>query len=290
MRTFFIAIALLGGLTVYAQDDLLSELEKEQDDRTDYVIQTFKGTRVINGHSVETKPRGALEFIIMHRFGPLNSGSYELWGLDFATIRIGLEYGISDRFGIGIGRSALDKTFDGYLKYKAVRQASGTNGFPFTITMLGSMAYKNEKSPETAGFSSSDRTAYNAQLLIARKFSPSVSFQVAPILVHRNRVNESIETNDLLALGIGGRVKLTKSVAINLEYYPRLNENSANPAFDALGVGIDIETGGHVFQLIFTNSYGMMERRLVAENGDDFFDGGIHFGFNITRTFQLKKE
>lgn len=288
MRVFITVLISISSTLLYAQnDDLLAALEKEEDNVTTYTVQTFKGTRIINGHSVEMKPAGALEFIVMHRFGALNEGSYNLWGLDFAQVRLGLEYGLTDRLGIGIGRSAVSKTFDSYLKYKVLRQASGAHAFPFTVTLLGTYAYKNEKSNATQGFSASDRMAYTGQVMIARKLSSAVSLQVAPLWLHRNRVNDLTETNDLLALGLGGRVKVTPSVAVNLEYYPRLNTPAENPNHNALGIGIDIETGGHVFQLIFSNSYGMMERQLVAENGDDFFDGGIHFGFNITRTFQL---
>src|SRR5574339_123384 len=133
MRHYLFALSLFLTGSAYAQDDLLSDLEKSQANETDYVIQTFKGTRVVNGHSIETKPGGTLEFIISHRFGTLNSGSYELWGLDQSTIRLGLEYGINDRLGVGVGRSSWDKSYDGYLKYKLLRQSTGAQSFPFTM-------------------------------------------------------------------------------------------------------------------------------------------------------------
>jgi hypothetical protein len=286
-------IAILFSLIVvsgYGQEDLLNELEKAQGEQTDYAIQTFKGTRVINGHSIETKPGGALEFIISHRFGTLNSGSYNLWGLDASTIRLGLEYGITDQFGVGVGRSSLDKSYDAYLKYKLLRQSSGVRSFPFTLTVLGSTQYKTNKSGADEGLSTSDRTSYSFQALIARKFSPGFSFQVAPVLVHRNAVDQNFFVNDLIALGLGTRARITRSLSVHLEYYARLNEKENNPNFDALGIGIDIETGGHVFQLVFTNTLGMMERIVVAETNEDFWDGDIHFGFNITRTFQLSRK
>ncbi|HEX7014279.1 MAG TPA: DUF5777 family beta-barrel protein [Cyclobacteriaceae bacterium] len=275
---------------VFAQEDLLEELEKVQGEQTDLTLQTFKGTRVINGHSVETKPGGALEFIISHRFGTLNSGSYNLWGLDASTIRLGLEYGLTDRLGIGVGRSSYDKSYDGYLKYKLLRQATGAEAFPFTLTLLASTQYKTNKSGADEGLSSSDRMSYALQALFARKFSSGFSFQVAPLLVHRNAVDQELFVNDLIALGLGGRARITRSVSLHLEYYARLNEKEGNPNHDAIGVGIDIETGGHVFQLVFTNTVGMMERIFAAETTEDFFDGDIHFGFNITRTFQLSKK
>lgn len=290
MRHFIAMFLFLCTVPAWGQDDLLKELEETQGDQTDYTIQTFKGSRVVNGHSVETKPGGALEFIISHRFGTLNSGSYNLWGLDVSTIRLGLEYGITDRLGVGIGRSSLDKSYDSYLKYKLLRQATGANSFPITLTLLGSAQYKTYKGGSDADLSSSDRTSYALQALMARKFSSGFSFQLAPVLVHRNAVDQDLFVNDLFALGLGARVKITRSMSVHAEYYARLNEKENNPNYNAIGFAIDIETGGHVFQLVFTNSLGMMERISVAETNEDFWNGDIHFGFNITRTFQLSKK
>jgi Membrane bound beta barrel domain (DUF5777) len=290
MRHYIAIFFSLIIVSAWGQEDLLKELEKTQGDRTDYTLQTFSGTRVINGHSVETKPGGSLEFIISHRFGTLNSGSYNFWGLDVSTIRLGLEYGITDRLGIGVGRSSLDKSYDSYLKYKLLRQATGVKSFPFTLTLLGSLQYKTYKGGADADLSSSDRTSYALQALFARKFSSNFSFQVAPVLVHRNTVDQALFVNDLIAIGLGARVKVTRSLSVHGEYYPRLNEKENNPNYNAIGFGIDLETGGHVFQLVFTNSLGMMERINVAETDGDFWNGDIHFGFNITRTFQLSKK
>lgn len=290
MRHLFFALTLFVFVSAHAQDDLLKDLENTETNETDYVIQTFKGTRVVNGHSTETKPGGTLEFIISHRFGTVNSGSYELWGLDQSTIRLGLEYGLTDRLGIAVGRSSWDKSYDGYLKYKLLRQSTGAKNFPFTMTLLTSMQYRTLKDATTAEMSSEDRLSYAYQALIARKFSPAFTFQVAPILVHRNAVDETQTNHDIFALGLGARVKVTRSVSVHGEYYPRLNEKENSPYYDAIGFGIDIETGGHVFQLVFTNSVGMQERLMVTETTGDFWDGDIRFGFNITRTFQLSKK
>jgi hypothetical protein len=125
MRKNITLLFLLGSISLFAQDDLMKELEQSQKPETTYIGQTFKGTRIINSQSVETKGKGELEFIFSHRFGPLNGGSFTLWGLDQAYVRIGLEYGITDRLGVAIGRSSTDKTFDGYLRYKVARQSEG---------------------------------------------------------------------------------------------------------------------------------------------------------------------
>lgn len=271
---------------VFAQDDLLKELEQTAPKEVAYTFQTFKGTRVVNGQSIETKAKGALEFIFSHRFGALNSGSYELFGLDQAYVRLGLEYGITDRLGIGIGRSSSDKIADAYFRYKIFRQQKGGTNFPFTITAFGDVSHK---SFPQSGVETIDRLAYVGQLLIARKFSRSLSLQIMPTLVHRNAIDQNTENNDQAALGVGGRIKVSKSVALTGEYYYRINPHVNTLNYNALGFGIDIETGGHVFQIIVTNTLGVTERAFITETSGDFFDGGIHLGFNVTRTFQLKK-
>ncbi len=274
----------------FAQDDLLKELEESQPVQTDFAIQTFKGTRLINGHSVETKSGGDLEFIFAHRFGPVNKGIFELFGMDDAYVRLGLDYGINDRLSASIGRNSVDKTVDGYLKYKIARQQKGATCFPVTITGLAGTAYKASprKSDVPPGFENIDRLAYVGQLLVARKFNSRLSLQVMPTLIHKNAVDRVREDNNQLALGVGGRCKITRSVAITSEYYYRLNVPAANESHNTLGFGVDIETGGHVFQLVITNTRGLTERSFITETEGDFGNGDIHFGFNVTRTFHLR--
>ena len=283
---------------VNGQDDLLNELEKQDSSNNNYTFATFKGSRVINGQSVETRRRGELEFIFSHRFGLVNGGAYTLWGLDESVTRLGLEYGITDRFGVGIGRTSADKTYDGYVRYKVLRQRD--NGTPVTITAMGTLTYKTfpneEDDPAAAAeLNANKRMAYTAQVMIARKFNTKLSLQVNPIFVHRNYVvNETYENKDDFALAFAGRYKITKSMAISAEYTARLNANENVPPtyvrYDAVGIGFDIETGGHVFQLLFTNTLGMFERFTITQTDHNFWDGDIHFGFNITRTFQLSKK
>jgi hypothetical protein len=268
----------------------MKELEQGQKNDTDYAFQTFKGTRLVNGHTVETKAKGTLEFIFAHRFGTINSGLYEFYGLDNAYVRLGLDYGITDNLSVSIGRNSVDKTMDGYLKYKLARQSKGARSFPVTVTVLGGTAYQGspKKADAPDGFQSVDRLAYVGQFLIARKVTPSLSLQVSPTLVHRNAVIQSQENNDQVALGLGGRLKVSKSIALTTEYYYRLNVPDANPYHNSFGLGIDIETGGHVFQLVMTNTRGLTERAFITQTDGSFFGGDIHLGFNVTRTFQLK--
>ena len=271
--------------------DMLSELDKEDKPTTDYTSSTFKSTRLINGQTVQTKGKGALEFIFAHRFGAINGGWYELYGLDQAYVRVGLEYGITDRMGVGIGRNSVDKTWDSYVRYKLLRQSKGLVNMPFTITAFGIAAVRTSPKTQDATYAIEfeDRLSYVGQMLIARKVNTNLSLQLMPSFVHKNIVDKTIENNDQVALGFGGRLKVTRSIALTTEYYYRLDEPNANPYYNPIGFGIDIETGGHVFQLVMTNSRGLTERAFLTETAGDFWDGDIHLGFNITRTFQLKE-
>jgi hypothetical protein len=268
----------------FAQDDLMKELEQTQKTDTDYAFQTFKGTRLINGHSVETKGKGTLEFIFAHRFGEIKGGLYEMFGLDQAYVRLGLDYGVTDNLSVSIGRNSVDKTMDSYAKYKVIRQSKGARTFPVTITALGGVAYKTIDRK----LANIDKLAYVGQLLIARKINPRLSLQLMPTIVHRNGVVKSRENNDQLALGAGGRLKVSRSIALTTEYYHRFDVPAANPYYNTFGLGIDIETGGHVFQLILTNTRGLTERAFITETEGQI--GNMHLGFNVTRTFQLKKK
>lgn len=286
MKKILPVILILFSFTIsLTAQDLLSQLQSSSVQEKEYIYQTFKGTRVVNGFSVETKGKGELEFIIGHRFGRINSGAYNFFGWDDAYIRFGLEYGLTDRLNIGIGRSSHNKVYDSYLRYKLIRQSKG-GGSPITATVIGS-----------AGIQSVDQTLslksqvyYSTQILVARKFSPKFSMQLAPTFVHANRVDQNVENNNQLALGLGGRYKLNGSIAINGEYYHRLSAPDSSFYKNSLAIGVDIETGGHVFQLIFSNTQGMVDRTYIGQTEGDFFAGDIHFGFNITRTFQLRKQ
>jgi len=292
MRVLFILFFSMGSKIAFCQGDLLSELEQAEEPSKEYVIATFKGTRLVNGQSVEVKSKGQLEFIFAHRFGRINDGIYELFGLDQAYVRIGLEYGITDRLGIGFGRNSVDKTMDTYLRYKVLRQSTGPKSFPVTVTAFGNMAIRTSPRKEDATFDITleDRIAYTGQLLIARKFSQVLSLQLMPTIVHKNTVDKTIENNDQFALGVGGRVKVSRSVALTSEYYYRIATPTKNPNYNSLGFGVDIETGGHVFQLVISNTRGLTERAFITETTGNFFAGDLHLGFNVTRTFQIKKK
>lgn len=281
-----LALFMILSQRLTAQDDLLRQLQQQADSTAaTYTIATFKGTRLINGHSVELRSRKVLDFIIAHRFGRLNSGAYHFFGLDEANIRLGLDYGISDRLNIGIGRSSFEKVYDGFVKYKFLRQGKGKGASPLSAVAFASAAIGTLHSPHE--LSLSNRLSYSWQLLLARKFSEHLSLQLMPGLVHRNLALSQRDDNDIWVLGAGGRYKLNKSVALNLEYYYQFNQPLPQPNHHALAIGFDIETGGHVFQLHLTNARAMQERGFITQTSGNFFKGDIHFGFNVSRVFQF---
>ena len=275
---------------VIAQEEqkLLSLLGREE--TTEYAAASFKTNRVINLHSLESTSAGVLDIKISHRFGFINGGIYELFGLDQASIRIGADYGITDRLTIGFGRSSYQKTYDGFIKYKLLRQSTGLKNMPVTVAVLGTMAVTTLKweDPNRDNLFSS-RLYYTTQLIIGRKFSNGISFQLSPYLVHRNLVATSVEKNNVFALGFAGRVKLNKRLSINGEYIYVFPDQLAEGFRNSLSIGFDIETGGHVFQLHFTNSTSMIEKGFITETVGKWSDGGVHFGFNISRVFTLKQ-
>jgi hypothetical protein len=274
---------------VNAQEDLMNMLDEETGEQTDYTSATFKSTRIMNGHSIERMPQGQLDVRIHHRFGQINSGAYELWGLDQANIHLGLEYGITDWLMAGVGRGTYEKTFDGFIKLSPLRQSKGARNMPVSVSIFASTAVAGVKwaDPERTNYFSS-RVSYVYQVLVARKFNQRFSAQITPSLVHKNLVPTELDPNDIFALGLGGRVKLSKRISFNAEYYYVFKPDyMSNPIYNPLSIGIDIETGGHVFQLIFTNSLAMIEKGFITETTGQWTKGDIHFGFNLSRVFML---
>lgn len=276
-----------------AQDegDLLSLLGEEA--TTEYATASFKTNRVVNGHSLENTAAGVLDFKISHRFFPFNSNFEGFWGLDNANIRLGLDYGITDRLMIGYGRSSKgEKTVDGYLKYKILRQSTGKRNMPLTLAYYADIQLRTTKFTVTdppREYYFSNRLAYTHQLLVGRKFNDGFTLQLMPTLVHRNLVPTTEDKNDVLVMGVAGRIKLTKRVTINAEYYYVLPDQIVSTDYtNSLSLGFDIETGGHVFQLHVTNADLMNYKGFLTETTGKWFDG-LRFGFNISRVFTIVK-
>lgn len=291
-KSLILAALLLACTTtgLHAQEDDLLSLLGEDEPVVEYVTAAFKTNRVINFHSLESTAGGVLDIKISHRFGMLNQGAYDLFGLDNASIRIGADYGISDRLTVGFGRSSYQKTYDVFGKFKFLRQSTGKRTMPLTAAITASTALQTLRwqDPDRENYFSS-RLYYSAQLIIGRKFSDAFSLQVAPTLVHRNLVRTRTEAHDVLATSAAARVRLSRRMALNVEYMYVLPDQLAPGYRNNLSLGLDIETGGHVFQLHFTNSTSMVEKGFVTETTGNWLDGGIHFGFNVSRVFTVKK-
>lgn len=290
--TALLLLVLLAAFANAQDVDLFKMLDEESKaadkNRTDFTSATFKTTRLINGHTIENTGKGILDLKVSHRFGTLNQGPGDLWGFDNARMRFGFDYGITDRVMIGIGRSTFEKQYDAFFKTKLIRQSSGKRNMPFSVGFLASVMVKTEKqAPDTVNKTYfSNRLHYALQLIIARKFNENTSFQIAPTVIHHNRVPIGY-SNDIYAIGFGGRQKISKRISINGEYYYVLPQYALANTYNSLSLGIDIETGGHVFQLHFTNSTPMTESSFITETTQTWGQGGIHFGFNISRVFVI---
>ena len=285
MKKIVILFIMLSSIFAKAQNDLLSLLGSAE---PMYITSTFKGKKIVNGQSVELTSKGVLQFQIQHRFGTLNSGFYNLFGLDNSQIRLGFDYGIKDWMSVGFGRSSALKTIDASTKIRLKRQSNIDKNFPFTIATNSAVFIKQYRciEMEEESFVFSNQLSYAHQLLIARKINRDLSVQISPTFVHYNLVNYA-EKNDRISLGFGARQKLTNRISVNAEYFMQIKEKMNN---DVLSFGFDIETGGHVFQLHLSNSPAMIEPAFIHETIEDWEDGDIYFGFNISRVFTIKEK
>lgn len=283
---FFCCLLLVA--TVSAQDTTaIAGWDKPEQPESEKVYGIFKSTRVINAHSVDMLRKGNLDFRILHRFGFVNEGLKEMFGLDEASMRMGFDYGITDDLTIGIGRSTYRKELDLYGKWRLMQQAGGETPKALSLALAAGWLVWTEESFAPVKPGTVDRFSYYIQLLAGRRFNSVFSAQLSPIFLRTNTPLGGGERN-LFAAGIGMRYKLSKRLALTMDYHPVLSglgDDNTNP----LSVGIDIETGGHVFQLHFTNTTGMNERAYISETYGDFFKGDIRFGFNLSRMFQLGK-
>ncbi|MEH0155467.1 DUF5777 family beta-barrel protein [Limibacter armeniacum] len=282
-------LLLLLPISLFAQDnDLLSALEEATPKET-FPVHAFKGTRIVNTQSVDIQPAGELLFLISHRFGALNSGVSKFWGLDEAVIRIGLEYGINDKWAIGAGRSKYQATYDLYTKYKLLQQTEGGDAFPFSMVWNSNMAIRTESFdlPEVeAEFV--NKLFYTHQLLVARNFGWG-SFQLSPTYTHNNIRELEAETNDMFALGMAGRIKLTNRWSVLFDYYYLFDDELKTLFEEPLALSLELETAGHVFQFIFSNTNHMTEKLYLTRSQGKWSKGDIHFGFNISRTIPIRK-
>ena len=253
------------------------------------VFGAFKSSRVIHGHSIEMIAAGDMDVRILHRFGPVSDGIKEFFGLDQASMRMGFDFGLTPNLSVGVGRSTYRKEYDGSVKWRIMQQSTGEKSFPVSIVLVGGFSawtddYFGNVKPNTA-----DRFSYTTQLLLGRKFSDKFSLQISPTWLHQNLSPVTEATEDYFATGIGSRLKISKRTALTLDYHYVFNELPEG-YYNPFGIGVDIETGGHVFQLHLSNTVGLAERAFLTETTDQFFKGEIRFGFNLSRMFTISKK
>lgn len=266
------------------------------DDRTpakEWITGAFKSSRVINNQSTELIGRGVLDFRILHRFGFINSGSNNFFGLDQARMRLGFDYGITENLTLGIGRSTYQKEIDGLIKFRIIQQQKGAKEIPVSLVWVSGIVVNTTKvSSLEPAKSFSDRTAYYHELLIGRKCNDKFSLQLTPAWVHRKVIAFASvdDKTNVYAIGLGARYKLSKRVALVIDYNYVVAGINKNEFVNPLAVGIDIETGGHVFQLHFSNTIGMNEKAFLTQTINKWEKGDINFGFNISRVFNSRKK
>ena len=298
MKKFLLSLVLstIFSAPVFCQDDLMKMAMQTADSSKAKVIATFKTTKLISAQTNETVHKRTLDFRITHLFGNVgkesNGGIHQLYGLDAsADIRIAFEYGITDKLTIGVSRSKRQEFIEGLAKYRLLEQTVD-NKIPVAVTVFANTAYTPVSNPPEGLFlSSKDRFTYTTELILARKFSSHVSVELVPTFVHRNLVFTAIDHNDIFALGLGGRFKITRSTSIVADYFYNFDDlrkmSNDYGYYNPLGLGVEIETGGHVFTIMFTNASGIIENDFIPNTTDTWSKGGFKFSFNISRNFRL---
>ncbi len=296
LLTLSIVIPILSGQLCFAQttpstpEDLLKQLQTQEKPMTEYVIATFKSTKIINLQTNETIKQRNLDFRVSHLFGNIGKesggGIHDLYGLDQSNdIRISFNYGITDKLMVGVARAKRNEAFEGQAKYKLLEQT--TDGkTPLAITLFAQSAMTTKEDVEGFYQKFIHRLDYCGQIILARKFSPRLSFELVPTWVHRNLV-ELGDSNDIYSVGGGVRWKFTRSSAIVVDYAHNVFPKNRKGYQDPLGIGVEIETGGHVFTIMFTNAVGLLETDFIPNTYDSWNKGGMKFSFNISRMFKL---
>lgn len=277
---FFIA----GFGVTWAQDDLLKELDSVNSGKKEIEMAAFKGLQICNMQSTKLAVKNEWYFVVSHRFGDLTQGINNFFGLDNALTKIGGIYGFTDWLNVGVSRHTYNKNYELALKYKFANQE--VEGFPFTIVGYNTLDINTKlTTDEYRMLKGAQRLSYSSQLLISRKFSESFSFEVNPIYVHKNLYDKLLENKDEFLVAAGGRYKISKRMSINVEYAARLNAKDQDYYHNPLSAGFDIETGGHIFQLVFSNSQPMNDVAYFSNTTGKWNGGPFYFGFNMYRVF-----
>ncbi|WP_418263129.1 DUF5777 family beta-barrel protein [Flavobacterium faecale] len=291
MKNFW--LVLLIPFSMFSQNSLLDELGPIKEDNKS--IAAFKSLKIVNFESTKLVGKGDLFFVVAHRFDYIKNGFEDFFGIDDAVTQIKFAYGLTEGVTVHVARSGFQKAYDLGLKYRLISQEN--NGFPLTIVGFNSITINTEMRKEFYPLIEfKHRLTYVSQLLISRKVNEKLSVELAPTFYHENVVRDILDTNNnviipnpqdnsQIALGIGGRYKLAKRWSVNMDYGAHLNRASQSNYKNPLSVGVDLETGGHVFQMHFTNARAMHESGFLGQTTGDWTKGEISFGFNLVRVF-----
>jgi hypothetical protein len=286
-------LIILFPILVYSQNNLLSEIDTIKTDTK--VESAFKSLKIVNLESTKLAGKGDLYLVVAHRFDYVNNGFDDFFGIDNANTQIKFVYGFKDWLTVHIARSGFEKTIDAGIKYRLMSQEN--EGFPFTIVGFNSLAVNAEMKVENyPKLEFKNRLSYVSQLLISRKFTDKLSLQIAPTYFHENTLKDILDKNNTVikpnpqsneqyAIGIGGRYKFAKRWSLNMDYAAHLNRANQSIYTNPFSVGFDLETGGHVFQMHFTNSRAMNESGFLGQTTGSWSKGEIAFGFNLVRVF-----
>lgn len=269
-----------------AQDDLLNQLNSEKSDVKNIETSAFKALQIVNMQSTKLPAKGEWYMLVSHRFGDLTNGFDNFFGLDNALTKIGGIYGATEWLSFGASRQTYNKTYELTAKYKLANQE--TDGFPVTIVGYNTLDINSALKKDLYPYLKfNNRLAYTTQLLVSRKFTDKFTLEVAPIYVHKNLYEAGLDQKNVFLVGTGARYKIAKRMSINLEYAARVSlpEGFTSPYHNPLSMGFDIETGGHVFQLVFSNSQPMNDVAVFSNATGNWNGGSIYFGFNMYRSF-----
>jgi hypothetical protein len=268
---------------VYSQDDLLKELDTISNNKQ-VALATFKGAQICTMQSTKLASKNEWYFVVSHRFGDLTEGFSNFFGMDSALTKLGALYGVNESLTLGFSRHTYNKVYELSAKYKIANQYS--NGFPFTIVGYNTFDINSDLSTDLyPALTTSNRFAFSSQLLISRKFSEKFSAEINPIFIRKNLIDHLTERKDNFLVGVGGRYKISKRMSINAEYGARLNAVETTNYHNPLSLGLDIDTGGHVFQMVFSNSQAMNDVAYFTNATGSLNGSGIYFGFNMYRVF-----
>lgn len=276
------ALMTLGLGSTWAQDDLLAELSDDMENDA-YELPAFKAMKICNLQSTKLADKGDIYMYVSHRFGSLKDGASTFFGLDNANTKIQMIYGLHERLQIGLSRESLRKTYAGSAKISLIKQGKKS---PVNLAAYGTININTQLDKDRyPKMKYADRLSYASQLLISRRFSKRLSLELAPTYIRQNLVLEPFQKHDQFAIGVGGRVKVSNRLAINADYVYNASRADRSAYKDALSIGLDIETGGHVFQLLFSNGQSTNEPGFITNAEGDWGDGEVYFGFNIVRVF-----